>query len=309
MYTSRKLSPYFSLPIMNNTLKKKSSKERITIVMVPYEQYSTFPKAVDMLYKNTVHPFYLIVVEGNAPGAIKSALEKRTQFHKNIKIIYTNHLPLAGEAYNLARPHLRTSWAFFMHNDLQVTSGWLSKLIECAKTRNVEIVCPVIESAEGSTHTPDTDHGLQSISGINMHGFLISKKALEKLGGFEENISPFMNGLDLSLKAKSHGILIFIDTDTVLKRNFPPSKKSADLLLFNSQWDKELAKKSFGYFREKWNLDLDEKSYLHWLEYKRERPVQASPLSSLRGFGNDLQSKAGFVRIKIRRLLDIFISL
>ena len=294
---------------MNNALKKKSSKERATIVMVPYEQYSTFPRAVDALYHHTDHPFNLIVVEGNAPDAIKSALEKRTQFHKNIKIIYTNHQPLAGEAYNLARPHLRTSWTFFMHNDLRVTTGWLSKLIESAKARNAEIVCPAIEGAEDPAHTPDMDHVLQSISGINMRGFLISKKALEKLGGFEENISAFMNGLDLSLKAKNHGFLTFIDTDTVLKRNFPPSNKSSDLPLFNSQWDKELAKKSFGYFREKWNLDLDEKSYLHWLEYKRERPAQTSSLSFLRGFGNDLQSKAGFVRMSVRRLLDTFISL
>lgn len=293
---------------MNNALKKRSPKERVTVVMAPFEQYSTFPGAVDTLYQNTDTPFNLIVVEGNAPDAIKSALEKRTQFHKNFKIIYTNHLPLIGEAYNLARPHLKTPWVFFMHNDLRVTAGWLSKLIDFANARNAEIVCPVIEGADDPVRYPNNRFSPKGLNGINTHGFLISKEALEKLGGFEEPLSVFVGGLDLGLRAKNHDIPVFIDTHTLLKRDFPPSKRSPDLLLFKRQWDKERAKRSFAHFRKKWGLELDERSYFEWLEVKQEEPVQVSR-QLLKGLGNDLQSKVGFVRMSVRRLLDTFMSL
>src|SRR3989338_3679305 len=140
------------------THKSISSQERVTIVMVPYEQYSSFPRAIDSIYQHTDYPFELIVVEGNAPNSVKTAIERRTQYRKNAKIIYTNHSPLAGEARNLARPHIRTSRVFFMDNDVRVTACWLSNMGKLSDANNASMVCPAISNTSEPADTLSIDN-------------------------------------------------------------------------------------------------------------------------------------------------------
>src|SRR5258708_4776716 len=115
--------------------------EKVTIVMAPLEQYSIFPKAIDVLFKNTHHPFELIVIEGNAPDPVRHSLEKKKKRHENIRILYTAHAPRMAESYNLSLIHIRTRYAFFMHNNIRVTSGWLTNLLRVAGGRK-GVVCP-----------------------------------------------------------------------------------------------------------------------------------------------------------------------
>ena len=81
-------------------------KDRVTIIMVASEDYTSFPKAIDRLYEHTDYPFDLIVVEGQAPHAVQMALEKRVKLYKNMRILYTHHAPLLSEAYTYAAENL-----------------------------------------------------------------------------------------------------------------------------------------------------------------------------------------------------------
>ncbi len=296
-------------PKKQTSTHKPSSHERVTIVMVPYEQYSTFPTAVDTLYENTHHPFSLIVVEGNAPDSVRSALEKRKKHHKDVKIIYTNHLPLAGEARNLALPHIKTNWVFFMDNDVRVTPRWLSGLIHTAKETKAEIVCPAILNTQNPIYTLHSADMLQESSDINIHGFLITKNALNLIGEFDENTSSFTLGLDLSLKARAKNIEIRHDAKTCLKRNFVFSGKPQDMKLFHRQWDPEYHKKSLVSLKQRWDIQLDERKYLDWLQNKGRDLKQSAESYSVKGMKEHLQSRVNFARIKFRRLLHTFISL
>ena len=288
---------------------KPASHERVTIVMVPYEQYSTFPKAVDTLYENTHYSFSLIVIEGSAPDSIRSALEKRKKHHKDIKIIYTNHLPLAGEARNLALPHIKTNWVFFMDNDVRVTPRWLPSLVHTAKETKAEIICPAILNTQNPIYTLHSTDMLQESSDINLHGFLITKNALNLLGEFDENASSFTLGLDLSLKAKAKNIEIRKDAKICLKRDFVFSGKPQDMKLFHRQWDLDYHKRSLVSLKQKWNIELDERKYLDWLQNKGLDLKQSAGPYSVKGVKDHLQSRVNFARIKFGRLLHTFISL
>src|SRR5687767_12986000 len=100
--------------------------DRIAVVMIPYERYSTFSDAVESLYQSADHPFHLIVVEGNAPDSVRSSLESYKKKYKNLDIIYTNHVPTVGEAMNLAVAHVKSPYAFFMPNDGDIFPGSLT---------------------------------------------------------------------------------------------------------------------------------------------------------------------------------------
>ena len=287
----------------------ETNNDRVTIVMVPYEQYSAFPKAIDALYRYTKHPFDLIIIEGNAPDFIRSVLEKREKYHGNIRIIYTNHQPLAGEARNLALPYLRNPFAFFMDNDVCVTAGWLANLVRCLKETGAEIVYPSILNTQNPTYILNSGNALQENMDINVHGFLITKKALEHIDGFDENTSSFILGLDLGLKAKAKNIEVHKDAKTCLKRDFAFSGKTQDIRLFHRQWDAEYHQRSLAYLKQKWAIELDERKYMDWLTNKGQDLKQSAKSYSAKGAKERLQSRMNFARIGIKRLLHTFISL
>ncbi|HLD49816.1 MAG TPA: glycosyltransferase, partial [bacterium] len=109
-----------------------SSRKDLTVIMVPFERFSPFAKAVDDLYKTMDVPFNLIVIEGNAPESVRASLEKCQRKHKNITIIYSNHQTSIGAAINLAVPHLKTKYAFIIDNDVRIPRGAMSSLLRGA---------------------------------------------------------------------------------------------------------------------------------------------------------------------------------
>ncbi|MBK7363169.1 MAG: glycosyltransferase [Micavibrio sp.] len=146
-------------------------KDRVTIVMVAHEDYSSFPKAIDKFYENTDYPFDLLVVEGQAPHAIQTALEKRAKLYKNMRILYTHHTPLLNEAYNVAIAHARSPLVFFTDNRLVPEKGWLSDLVRALKLYNCDVLAPLVTDTDG-----------QTIAAMTGQSFLATKQALTVLG-------------------------------------------------------------------------------------------------------------------------------
>jgi len=269
-------------------LSPAKTQEPVTILMIPFDQYSVFPASVDALYKETRYPFKLIVIEGNAPDNIRHELEKRQKKYGDLKIIYSNHRPRMAEAFNLGLAHIRTPKAFFMHNNLRVTPGWLSNLMEMAK-HQTGVICPYVSYAqENLSQTYPGDYTVTFSQGrvkeaneVDMHGFLITKAILKELGEFDESVSTPLVGVDLGHRLRTKEILVNRDPYTVIEYLAPAVFKGADLQLFKHQWDDEHTRRTLAYLSEKWSISLDEKKYLEWLAKKRslceKKPVLPPP--------------------------------
>jgi|GEM_PF-2110350 len=248
----------------------------LTVVMIPYERFSPFPKAVDELYKNIDVPFNLIVVEGNAPDCIRMALEKRQRQHRNITIVYSRHRPSITGAINLAIPHVKTKYALIMDNDVHVPKGAAEGLIESAERSSAEIIVPkncLVErefsrSQEGSSILPKNEE-MRSL-GIRSC-FLISQSAIEKLGRLDEEVSPFTAGADITLMARQKSIHISADTEACLEASVDGRIKPLDAELFTYQWNTVRTSNSLKHFREKWGMDLLDSQYRSWFAEKQKK--------------------------------------
>lgn len=245
-------------------LRPASTHESVSILLIPFEQYSTFPKAVDTLIANTRYPFELIVVEGNAPDAVRHELEKRKKRRRNMKIIYSDHRPRMAEAFNLGLAHIRTRYAFLMHNNLFAAPGWLSNLLERAKDRP-GVFCPVIHQA-GARTVLNGDS-----AEADLHGFLVTKEILNAIGPFDETVSAPLVGVDLGCHLNAKGIPMLWDRHpgTLLEYRASGTLKGADLALFKHQWDEPHLRRALAYLNQKWGLALDEHKYLKRLEKKK----------------------------------------
>jgi GT2 family glycosyltransferase len=269
--------------------------ESVTILMVPLDQYSAFPGAVDAVLKETRLPFELIIIEGNAPESVRLKLERRKKHHKNIKIIYSAHRPRMAEALNLGFPHIRTRLAFFTHNNVRVTPLWLEHLLKQARD-HPGIVCPYVAHHENTVREKDLPE-------VDMNGFLATREILRSLNGFDEKVSAPLLGMDLAQRSKQHGIAVHRDPFTVLEYEPALFSKSFDLKFFQHQWSEKHVRESVFHMRKKWGLRLHESKYMEWLQ-KRKRFLQKRPTNAAFDW-EELPLRLEFPKISLRKFLQV----
>ena len=267
-------------------LQPAKKHESVTILMVPHDGYSAFPRAVDAVMRETRLPFELIIVEGASPNNIRHELEKRKERRKNVKIIYSNHRPRMAEAFNLGLPHIRTCRAFLMHNDVRVTPQWLENLIQHA-TGKPGVICPYMAEEQGE---PLPKEGWEP----TLHGFLVDKEVLAKLGEFDTKIAAPLLGVDLGQWLKKHHITVHKDPYTVLEDASQGKLNSFDMKLFHRQWDEKTIRESLVYVNKKWGLNLSESKYMGWLQKKKYPPLWP-----------ELPEHPAFPKISLKRFLQV----
>ena len=275
-------------------LQPAKKHESVTILLVPYDGYSAFPRAVDALLRETRLPFELIIIEGGAPDVIRHDLEKRQERRKHIKIIYSNHRPRLNEAFNLGLPHIRTNKAFLMHNNLKVTPQWLENLLQHAVDRP-GIICPYIPPVQGEGHKEAFEPDMQA--------FLITKEILGLLGEFDEKVASPLMGLDFSQWLKKQGIAIHRDPYTVLEHNALNNHKSIDMKMLYRQWDERQLHENVAYVGKKWGLKLQESKYLAWVQKKKHsHPSKQAPNATV---WQELPMRPEFPKLSLKKFLQV----
>lgn len=251
------------------------SHKEITLIMVPYERYSTFPKAVDELYKTLEIPFNLIVVEGNAPEEIRIQLEKRQRQHGNMTIIYTNHCPALANAFNLALPHFKTPYALFFDNEMRLPKGMVEKLLEGARSHQSAVLCPQESMVERQVVA--MNHNDYEISNtLRAPGlrpcFLIQQEAVNGMGKFfDEFSSPYTLGVDLMYRLRSKGLNASEYEGVKIETRANAPLRPSDMPIFRAQWNRERVVHSVEQLEKKWNIRLSEDlSAGAWLQAKME---------------------------------------
>ncbi len=281
-------------------LQPAKKHESVTILMVPHDGYSSFPRAVDALLKETRLPFELIIVEGSAPDSIRHELEKKRDRRKNIKIIYSNHRPRLAQAFNLGLPHIRTRRAFLMHNDIRVTPQWLESLIQHA-TGKSGVICPFVADLQGEALPKTSDEP-------DMHGFLIEKETLSRMGEFDEKVASPLLGADFGQWLKKQGIPVHKDPYTILEDISVRSSKSFDMKMFQRQWDEKQLRESLAYLNEKWGLKLSSSKYLAWIQQKKH-PEFHKPALVGGGSGpttwQGLPTRQEFPKLSLKKFLQV----
>ncbi|HTL46978.1 MAG TPA: glycosyltransferase [Verrucomicrobiae bacterium] len=238
------------------------SHKDITIIMAPYERHSVFTKAIDELYRHISIPFNLIVVEGNAPEEIRLQLEKRQRQHGNMTIIYTNHYPSLGNAFNLAVPHFKTPYALFIDNEVRLPKGTVESLIKTAQEREAMVVYPNdgLIGRQIVTFGAEGERVVRSVKTFGLRPcFLLAHEAvsrMEKL--FEEPSSPYTVGVDLTYKLGLKGLEALEDKSAKIEMRVEGPVKAVDMPFYRTQWNRERLGHALDHLGTKWGIELAE---------------------------------------------------
>jgi len=262
----------------------------VTIIITQRERFSYTQASLESLYSVTQTPFNLIYVDGNSPNYVKRYLEKQAKL-KGFQLIRKNHYLAPNQARNLAIPLIETDYIIFCDNDVIFQPNWLQNLLDCAQETQAWIVGPLyLESTTGDLKQPETIHmagghvAIQDKDGsarfhvkhdfphrplakheaqlkrtttelIEFHCFLITKAALETVGGLDPQYLSTGEHWDLCLKVRQQGGQIYLEPSSRITYVAFFGLKFSDLPYYNLRWCDEWNLASTNHFIQQWHLD------------------------------------------------------
>lgn len=312
------------------------NRPEVTIAVIQRERFSFTQESLDSLYENTDLPFHLIYIDGASPATTSLYLQKQSK-ERGFELIRVENFLQPNQARNLALRHTKTPYIAFVENDCLFRPGWLTKLLECARETEAEVVTPII--TEGSEPAFETVHCIggetvafeEEVQGVSKKGIrdeihyqkhriadvlseitrcetgltefhcvLVKTELLHRLGGLDEGMINTKEHLDFSLAAKDANARLFIEPESVVNYVGDLPLKTNELPFYFFRWNTHFARQSMLNLCKKWNLDPETKFVKRRSNLSWRRQYQLAQFFAYNVSGNSKTLAA------VRKLLSPF---
>lgn len=218
----------------------QKNKYLVSIVMLTYNQLDDTKLCVESLFKHTTDVNYelIFVDNGSTKDDTISYLDGLKKEHKNIKTIYNKENLGFACANNQGIELAEGDYVLLLNNDVILTDGWLSRMIQIAESDSkIGVVAPCTNHASGRqvvtfAGTEEDDEGIQkfaketllkkagnwiSVSRIIGFCMLIKREVLFKVGVLDEMFGPGgYEDYDYCMRVKHENFDIVIALDTFI---------------------------------------------------------------------------------------------
>jgi len=228
-------------------------------------------------------------VDGNSPPSIASQLSDICDTN-NFTYIREDSYLSPNAARNIALSRVKTSFAAFADNDLFVSQGWLSNLLQCAKETGAWAVGPIV--MEGSKTLPvihiaggdlveDKLGDYNRVRQRHRHmfqtlGSVRRKLVREAVGSFEfhcvllridvfdnrqfldEGFLSHQEHLDHAREIRMAGGAVYFEPRSIVRYEVTRPFEEYDREYFVLRWGDDWSNKSIEHAREKWGLAPDD---------------------------------------------------
>ena len=261
----------------------------VTIVVVPRERFSCTQISLESIYAFTDFPFKLIYVDGNSPTKVRRYLEAKSE-EKNFEIVRTNYYLSPNHARNIGLSRVDTKYLVFVDNDVIVSPGWLTALVNCAEETQATVVGPLmcekqpihqrVHFAGGESHVVTDVKGRRHLrekmykQGHNavelrpqlkrtqtelaeFHCTLVRREIFDRIGYLDEAMLNTKEHLDFCMTVAQAGGKIYFEPDSLVTYVPGPPLEWTDLHFYMLRWSDAWTLGSLERIREKWNLSED----------------------------------------------------
>jgi GT2 family glycosyltransferase len=272
-----------------------TTEPNVTIVVVPRERFSYSQKSLDSIYANTDSPFKLVYVDGNSPAPTQRYLQQQAKRH-NFKLIRTEYFLAPNQARNIGLAAVDTPYVAFVDNDVLVTPGWLSALVNCAEETGAWAVGPMCMQGQDfkTVHVMtgtfefrergnkrwmierrpfmrtvfekvDPNHLIrQSTQLIEFHCMLVRTEAFIQIGPLDEELLSMAEESDLCLGVLAAGKEVYFEPTSVISYVYPSYVTRHDREFFLLRWSHEWCEHSVKHFCQKYDLTEDAAALHHF---------------------------------------------
>ena len=255
----------------------------LTIGIVPRERFSIWPRALKSILDYTDLDYELIIVDNQTPPRYWAEIEQLLAGRENVRIIRTEKKLLPGPCKELIADVCDTELICLIENDVIVTEGWLTSMIDAIQEYPADVVSPMV--LEGSPHKIHADknfghfkfvqtergtelsivpiaHTARELSQITSvtpiecgetHCLLFRTEALKRTKPFREPLNT-REFIDTFLTLREAGVTFVFQPASRVIFVPPPPVEPDEMPFFAAKWDKQLAADSHRLILEKWNL-------------------------------------------------------
>lgn len=264
-------------------------KPIVTIVVVPRERFSCTQASLESIYAHTDFPFKLIYVDGNSPAKVRRYLETQAQ-EKQFEIIRTNYYLSPNHARNIGLSRVDTKYLVFVDNDVIVSPGWLTALVNCAEETGATVVGPlmcekqpihqrvhfaggesrVVTDVKGRRHLREKMYkqghnavGLRpqlkrtQTELAEFHCTLVRREIFDRIGYLDEAMLNTKEHLDFCMTVAQVGGTVYFEPESLVTYVPGPPLEWTDLHFYMLRWSDAWTLGSLQRLREKWNLSED----------------------------------------------------
>lgn len=261
----------------------------VTIVVTPRERFSCTARSLESIYQHTKIPFKLIYVDGNSPAKTSRYLQQQAK-DKNFVHLRINYYLSPNHARNLGLQQVDTKYVVFVDNDVIVSPGWLSQLVNCASETEATVVGPlmcqnepvheIVHFAGGESHIFQDIKGRrrlrekmylqgkkvadirdrlkrQETELAEFHCVLVKTSIFQQLGDLDEAMLNTKEHLDFCMQVREAGGKIYFEPDCIVTYVPGPPLEFSDLTYYMLRWSDAWVLNSLHRLREKWNLAED----------------------------------------------------
>lgn len=282
--------------------------EKVTVVMVPRERLTTAPRALASVINTIPADVSLVVVDGAYPPQTRQNIDELATQRPFVSLRFDHYL-LPAEARNRALKLVKTPYAVFVDNDVELRKGWLEHLFHVVETKDVAAVSSLttiriahkgapkeyIHHAGGviryvvhrlqltyasirrnewsAPDDPSTEKLSRLSDDIEFHAFIIRTHLLRAVGGFDERLSVCDHD-DLSLRLHAMGERIAFCPEAKVCYDATGSIEGADLGYFSFRWSRANIGLSCKAFRKNWRVS----QFFAWEWAARHRKIVLGPL-------------------------------
>lgn len=261
----------------------------VTLVVTPRERFSCAQTSLESIYQHTKTPFKLIYVDGNSPQKICRYLQQQAR-EKNFYHLRKNYYLSPNHARNLGLELVETKYVVFIDNDVIVSPGWLSQLIDCAEATSAMVVGPlmcqnepiheIVHFAGGESHifcdakgrrrlrekmylqgkrVADIRNRLQrqETELAEFHCVLVNTAIFKQIGNLDEAMLNTKEHLDFCMQVAAAGGKIYFEPNCIVTYVPGPPLDVTDIPYYMLRWSDAWVLDSLKRLREKWNLTED----------------------------------------------------
>lgn len=267
----------------------------VTVVVTPRERFGVAVESLESIVDATRPGYELVYVDGGSPPEVEASLRSICGRHGFRYLRYECFLS-PNQARNAGYRAVRTPYLAFVDNDVIVSEGWLTTLLECAEETGADVMVPLtcqklplhteIHQAGGRftadvrvfLDQPPAERRVEEVHTLQgerveevslergetqcceFHCVLIRKEALDRTQGLDENLLATKEHIDFSLGVWAAGGRVVFEPRSIVTYLFPSRERPItrqDWPFFVLRWSPQWQKHSLDHFMRKWGLTHD----------------------------------------------------
>lgn len=270
-------------------MNQQKTEPKVTLVVVPRERFSFTQTSLENIYEMTDIPFKLVYVDGGSPVPIRDYLKQQSQ-EKGFQLIRTEHYLVPNIARNMGLQRVTTPYVIFVDNDVIVSPGWLTQLLECAESTGATIVGPLMcqyEPVHEEVHFAGGEaHLFTDIKGrvrlrekmykqghkvekllptltrtetelCEFHCMLVRKEIFDKLGYLDEKMLNTKEHLDFCMNVRQNGGTVYFEPASIVTYIPGITLNWSDISFYMLRWSDAWELCSLDHLRRKWQVAED----------------------------------------------------